>query len=1290
MNKYEIKILQINLNRSSGATESTLQYAIENKIDIILIQEPWIISEKIDDFTNSRSINHQGFIQLKSNTVLRPRTLAYIAKNPQFDINISNISPKDDTDLLILNLISGPHDCQLINVYNEKGQGDSILRTLNRILYPIFDSNELKSNLLLVGDFNLHHNWWNPRTEYNSPNSVEFVNWIENQDFNLINKPGKGTFFRPHMNQESILDLTFATPNLANKINNWLIIPNLGSDHFGLQYSINYSDSNLVNNPVQLTGFDTKLANWDLFNITLQSELKNSQYLNSSEFENIIINPIDILVNQIQEIEIFDSAALEFTNIITKAAEKSIPKKKLGPNPKPWWNENLKNLRKTMILNSRSLKANISNFTKQQYLIARNSYFQAIKKAKRNHWNLFLEKSDPKSIFKAFSYTNSQLVEKIPEIKSINSENMESTFQGKCNSFRKLLFPTPPKANLPNWDKYIPRQWKWPKLSKIELKNACLGKIKGKTPGPDLITQEIISRAYKTIPHVFYRLYSKLLNSGYHPTNWRQATGAILKKPNKPDYSIPKAYRIISLLNCLGKISERIFAQRLSYLAETTNLLHNSQIGGRKKKSAIDAALLLQNEVELNKELKLKTSILFVDIQGAFDHVAKNQLLTILQGLGLPLSLIAWVFTFLSKRLLRLAFDGKIEEFVEIVTGIPQGSPISPILFLIYIRNLFKSNSIRYLSYIDDIALIASSKSYSMNCKILEREIKQITEIGFQNAIKFDLAKTELIHFGSKTIKNSINLPDGNNIQPSNLVKWLGIWFDPNLTYKYHVATKASKAKSNLQRMTRIVNISRGLSPTATRQLYLASIVTIADYGSILWWKGQKGLIKPLQIIQNSASLKILGVFKTAPILAREVESALLPPEIRLNSNIRQYCFRLKKFSINHPINQEFENNRLIRQNLNQKLILQLDRIFNSIFEFVENIELEKLKSFYFAPWAANIPYSIEISKLNKELATKQHLDLINSTKYEKSIFNIYTDASNISNPESKGIGVGIAVFNQNRLIYQETINIGISQLVYNGELQGITQAIEYSDKIAKSGNKFRIFSDNQAGLNRLIIPSDNPGQDCQIKTINSTNSIIKKGAKIELYWSPGHSDIPGNELVDKLAKSATIKNPNSNITSFAVLGNNIKQLKKIEWENRLNSAIITNYSRQFNWKINSKITIPRTTKREFASAFYQLKFGHGYIKSYLYRLNHVGNNKCSCGVKETPEHLLLSCIELKEARKELKDQLEINILTLKILMHTKIGIEKTLRFIEKTKIATRGWHLERAAREEEGEEEWF
>ena len=112
-------------------------------------------------------------------------------------------------------------------------------------------------------------------------------------------------------------------------------------------------------------GFNTKLANQDLFNSTLQLELINSQYLNSNEFKNTIINPINILKGQIQEIEILDLVALEFTNIITKAAKKSIPKRNFRANLKPQWNENLKYLRKIMIYKHKLLKAEITNFTKQ-------------------------------------------------------------------------------------------------------------------------------------------------------------------------------------------------------------------------------------------------------------------------------------------------------------------------------------------------------------------------------------------------------------------------------------------------------------------------------------------------------------------------------------------------------------------------------------------------------------------------------------------------------------------------------------------------------------------------------------------------------------------------------------------------------------------------------------------------------------------------------------------------------------------------------------------------------------
>lgn len=267
-------------------------------------------------------------------------------------------------------------------------------------------------------------------------------------------------------------------------------------------------------------------------------------------------------------------------------------------------------------------------------------------------------------------------------------------------------------------------------------------------------------------------------------------------------------------------------------------------------------------------------------------------------------------------------------------------------------------------------------------------------------------------------------------------------------------------------------------------------------------------------------------------------------------------------------------------------------------------------------------------------------------------------------------------------IIHQNTINIETSQIVYNGEIQGVIYSIEYANKVAKQHNVFRIFSDNQAGLYRLNRPSDNSGQDCQIRAIDLTKSIIAKGASVELHWSPGHFNIAGNELADKLAKLATLKESNSNDTSFAVLGLKINNLKRTEWNQHFNSAKPTTYSKRYNWRIRSKLLVPVDTKRELASAFYQLKFGHGYIKTYLYKLNHTENDKCSCGKVETVEHLLLSCKATKEARKELKKDMNGTTLNLRVLLNTEYGALKTLKFLKATGIVTRKWHLERVERE--------
>ncbi len=131
-----------------------------------------------------------------------------------------------------------------------------------------------------------------------------------------------------------------------------------------------------------------------------------------------------------------------------------------------------------------------------------------------------------------------------------------------------------------------------------------------------------------------------------------------------------------------------------------------------------------------------------------------KQLVKILIKLKIPVNLINWVKCFLQNRVIGLAFDGERQKSKEITTGIPQGSPISPILFLIYIRYLFpkiraKIGNLQSLSYIDDVALYVEGKNIDKNVKMLEKAAKIAFTWAKNNAVQFNDSKSELIHFGS-------------------------------------------------------------------------------------------------------------------------------------------------------------------------------------------------------------------------------------------------------------------------------------------------------------------------------------------------------------------------------------------------------------------------------------------------------------------------------------------------------------------------------------------------------------
>ena len=570
-----------------------------------------------------RSIAHSAYQTLLPTCPqdVRPRTLFYTRRT--LSIQLTQL-PLGDPDIQVVDLQSSSGEkLRLINVYNEK---DSTGKwTAERSLYDI----NLTPNSIVVGDFNTRHANWDPFGNDRSTRATNLLDWIESKELHILNLPEEGTFFRSHIERPSVLDLTLAKGPVSRRASNWRTL-HTGSDHLAICIDLHWLR---LANPTEHhrnPAFNTAKADWDAFATTIQ-ELARALVVSDN----------------------LDKYAANFSDIILQASNSCIPRRRTTPQSKPWWTPALRELRRILSKAQRTLQAArrrlreldlnpVANNERDALYNARNRYFQAVKDAKRAHWNKFLEKTDPKSIFKAMAYTKLTGSGLIPTI------NGQDTFEGKSEQLRSTLFPKPPNTDAgvpplpPRWQSYQVGEWKWELLGEDELQAACSSsKVKGTTPGPDGITQEIISRAYTAIPQTFLQLYQTLLTRGHQPLCWRQAIGVILPKPNKPNYAIPKAYRIICLLNCLRKVSERLLAHRLSQLAEMGPLLHNSQMGGRPKRSAVDTAMLFTDFVKRNKAKGHKTSAVFLDIKGAFDHIQRLRLLRILIQKRLPYAIVS-------------------------------------------------------------------------------------------------------------------------------------------------------------------------------------------------------------------------------------------------------------------------------------------------------------------------------------------------------------------------------------------------------------------------------------------------------------------------------------------------------------------------------------------------------------------------------------------------------------------------------------------------------------------------
>ena len=444
-------------------------------------------------------------------------------------------------------------------------------------------------------------------------------------------------------------------------------------------------------------------------------------------------------------------------------------------------------------------------------------------------------------------------------------------------------------------------------LTVKEIQRA-VSNIKINAPGGDKINNWFLKNLPLDVLKILLFIFNKSYTEGVFPKVWKTADIIPIFKTGKDPKNLIN-YRPISLLSCLGKLMEKIIYNRLYWISEKCGFLSDEQCGFRQRKSTLEPLIRLTQDIHRGFSTKSSTYVVFLDISKAYDTVWKDGLRFKLYQKGVRGRLLLWISDYLANRKGRVKLNDCSSNLMNLECGVPQGSVLSTLLFILYIDDVRSEVEKCEISiFADDIAIWIVENDFKNAIKLINEDLNRIFiwcrkwrfDLSIEKCIATIFTKssrTREIFIREKLITiNKVSLDI--NLNP----RFLGLWFDSRLSWNFHFMKIKETVDRKLGMLKRIAQTNRGATRGALIVLYKSFILPSIEYGSAIYGSASKTSLKKLDILQNRCLRFITRALPWTNKTILEIETNILPLEHKRSLATFKIIQKVFKQRISSPL----------------------------------------------------------------------------------------------------------------------------------------------------------------------------------------------------------------------------------------------------------------------------------------------------------------------------------------------------------------------------------------------------